>query len=219
MNNNFAATTGAEPETAKRRDEITLDLNVPIEAALLYDQPLGPYRNRKGDRYMYTLETANGDKVIFVDAEVPPMIDRLGLTRGDRFRIGKFETRNGVRKGPLQWKVERVEAQNAQRPEPAPPEPRQQREADPAPNQTTGRPQATTATQTDTKAEPSNSKYGAIMFRCLVSALETAKQAEAHAAATSIPIRFTSQDIQGIASTFFIQAAHDGWLKFNGGSR
>ena len=197
-----------------QREKVQFKTNVPVELALEYTDGRDIAGNY-GDQVMYTTQD---DRVMFVPPIVRDRIEQLGVQRGEPIRITKAEVRHGIRRS-IEYQVGRVEPppQQIARPDPTPISPPQQREENPAPNQSPGRPQPTTAAQTDTKAAPANSKYGAVMLRCLVSALETVREAEAHAASASIPIRFTSQDIQGIASTFFIQAARDGWL--NGGSR
>lgn len=76
--------------------------------------------------------------------------------------------------------------------------------------------QAQTSLPAPSGTVPVKLEYGSALTQCLVTATEAARKAEEHAAAQSNPVRFTSQDIQGLASTLFIQAAREGAVSFGG---
>ena len=85
-----------------RRETLRLETNVPVVVSLLFDDPLGPYQGRYGDQMMYTLKTEAGEQVIYLDPPVADMIQKLGLKRGEPFRIGKMARKDGSRRG-IRW--------------------------------------------------------------------------------------------------------------------
>jgi hypothetical protein len=86
------------------REPIRFETNVPILAALRFDDGKD-VQGRYGDQVLYTVQTPDGERVMYVPPIVRTKIQLAGLTAGDWFRIGKFEVRNGQRKA-VEWKVE-----------------------------------------------------------------------------------------------------------------
>jgi pyruvate/2-oxoglutarate dehydrogenase complex dihydrolipoamide acyltransferase (E2) component len=104
------------------REPIRFETNVPVVASLRFNDGKD-VQGRYGDQVLYTVQTADGERVMYVPPIVRTKIEQAGLTAGDWFRIGKFEVRNGQRKH-LEWKVERLQpeeqAPKLGKPAPAP---------------------------------------------------------------------------------------------------
>jgi len=201
---------------AQPRDKVQFRTNVPVEVALAFDEGKlveGAY----GDVMMYGLE---GNRVMFVPPIVSDKLKQLGVRRGEPIRITKAEVKKGNRRS-IEYQVERVEESN---PKPASPTP--VKAAGEAAHQVPGRYPGNSQSNTNGNglgkpnghpALPRKVNYGDAIERCLLAAIRAARRAEQHAAAENNPVRFTSQDIQGLASTIFIQASREGWIEFSNG--
>jgi hypothetical protein len=217
---------GARP----RREKVEFPLNVPVELALAFDDGKD-VAGTWGDQVMYALA---GDRIMFVPPIVRTKLEALGVKRHEPVRITRAQKRDGRRRG-VEWRVERAgalereleasldQARNGKAGEPASPTPvKATGEAAHQGPALAGNGQSTTNGdgRPHGAAIPQRIHYGEAMKRCLIASLDAARQAEEHAAAGANPVRFTSQDIQGLASTIFIQAAKEGWIDFrNGGAR
>ena len=97
----------SETNGKERREVLRLETNVPVVASLMFDDGL-PVQGRYGDQIMYTIATDGGERVMYVDPNVSQMFEKLGLKRGEPFRIGKMTHKDGNRRG-VEWKVRRLE--------------------------------------------------------------------------------------------------------------
>jgi hypothetical protein len=89
------------------REPIRFETNVPVVASLRFNDGKD-VQGRYGDQVLYTVQTADGERVMYVPPIVRTKIEQAGLTAGEWFRIGKFEVQTGQRKH-LEWKVERLQ--------------------------------------------------------------------------------------------------------------
>jgi hypothetical protein len=87
------------------RPKLQLDVNVPIVATLLYDEPKLVPSKYGGDQYLYAVETNGQEYSLFLDPEVSQMIQRLQVGKGGAIRIARMTVRDGNRRGKPEWKV------------------------------------------------------------------------------------------------------------------
>ena len=212
-----------------RREVLRLETNVPVVTSLMYEGPLGPYPGRYGDQMMYTLNTEAGEKVIYLDPPVSDMIQKLGLKRGEPFRIGKMTRKDGNRRG-VEWKVRRlepeemapaVESGGAALPLPpssngtahhmAPGAP--EREPN-SPQPTTPAPQPGPAPHTGPRPHTpvpfAGSQHGQYMLSALVNMIDLCAAAEQYAQAKGMELHFSGEDVRALAITSFIQHNKEG---------
>lgn len=184
------------------REKVTFEINVPQVLALDPQFPKGkPVEGRYGDQVMFYL-TQN--RVAYLEPEVAEQIQALNIQPGEEFVVVKRQVRDGNRRW-LEWKVERLEAE----PVNGKPQPVNGKPQTPA----NGKPAGIGPMSEITHAqEAAKVDYATALTAFLIIALQAAQKAEQWAAANNCSVRFTSQDVQGLASTLFIQAAREGWL-------
>jgi hypothetical protein len=204
--------------------------NIPEEVALRFPEGKQVQSKIEGgaDQMMYSL--ADG-RVMYVPLHVGERIRELHIGQGERFSLVKAEVKNGNRKG-IEWQVKRVDpapqpatptAPQATKPEGTAAQPVTPAGVQSQPN-TNGNgaapPVNGNGTAKANAAAPIKASFAAAAEEFMVTAIEAARKAEEYAASHSCSIRFTSEDIQGLASTLFIQAAREGWLTWRpGGTR
>jgi hypothetical protein len=134
----------------------------------------------------------------------------MQLQPGERIEVCKREIQDGLKR-KVRWDVIRIQDEPAA-PVPAAaagPVSQASPAAAPIPAATNGSSQP----QRTIPVRPTIS-YGEAITAALIGAIDAAHAAEAHAARVGRPIQFSSADIQGIASTLFIQASRDGLITF-----
>ena len=199
--------------------------NVSEEVALRFPEGKQVQSKIEGgaDQMMYSL--ADG-RVMYVPLQVGERICELQIGPNQRFSLVKAEVKTGNRRG-IQWQVKRVD--------PAPEAPAPQPAAPTAPK--AAKPEGAAAqpgTPAGVQSQPSTSGNGtaranaAVPLKAsfataaeefMITAIEAARRAEEYAASHNCSVRFTSEDIQGLASTLFIQAAREGWLTWRPGGQ
>ena len=209
--------------------------NIAVEVALRFPEGKQVQSKLEGgaDQMMYSL--ADG-RVMYVPLHIGERIRELRIGPGERFSLVKAEVKTGNRRG-IEWQVARVD------PPPAPPAPRPAAPTAPQAAKPEGA-EAQPVTPAGVQSQPSTivngttppvngngtakanaaapikASFAAAAEEFMVTAIEAARKAEEYAASHSCSIRFTSEDIQGLAPTLFIQAAREGWLTWRpGGAR
>jgi hypothetical protein len=196
--------------------------NVPFEVALKF--PTGKrIATKRGPRVLFTLDD---DRVMFVDPPVADKIEGLGLPAGETLRICKSES---IQRGrPMtEWYVGTMGDESWEdllnvRTKPAPaaaPQAAKPKETAPKTETHAGvQSQSNINGAAKPKAPPIKPQYGDAMAEFLILALKAAQEAEGWAAGHNCSVRFTSADVQGLASTLFIQAARDGYVTWKPGA-
>jgi len=203
------------------REKVRFETNVPQVVAIdpRFPEPKR-VEGRYGDQVMVSL-TEN--RIAYLEPEVAEQIETLRIRPGEPFSICKEEVRDGNRRG-LKWSVDFTSppASGPQKLAAAGPGGREVG-GYPGDNGTHGKGvgasgngkdgrQASACGPVAGEACPTKVEYGAAMTEFLIMALEAVRTAEQHGAAHSRSVTFTSEDVQGLASTLFIQAAREGWL-------
>ena len=206
------------------RDTLRFQTNIPELVALAFDGGL-KVEGRYGDQVMFTLQD---DRVMYVPPIVEEHIRKLGIRKGEEFRVTKRETKEGNRRS-IQWAVERA-------PEPASPAPVKARgeavqEAavvpTPATAQSTtngnGKPPAPPAS-VPVAGQPSELPHtplpytatgaGQFLLSALVNTIDICEAAQKYANTKGFAIQFASEDVRALAITAFIQHSRE-----NGGGR
>jgi hypothetical protein len=208
--------------------------NVPEEVALRFSEGRQVQSKLEGgaDQMMYSLTDG---RVMYVPLHVGERIRDLHIGPGERFTLVKAEMKTGNRRG-IEWQVKRVD--------PAPEAPAPQPAAPTAPK--AAKPEGAAAqpvtpagvqSQPDTNPKgtappvngngtakananlPLKASFATAAEEFMITAIEAARRAEEYAASHNCSVRFTSEDIQGLASTLFIQAAREGWLTWRPGGQ
>jgi len=199
--------------------------NVSEEVALRFPEGKQVQSKIEGgaDQMMYSL--ADG-RVMYVPLHVGERIRELQIGPNQRFSLVKAEVKTGNRRG-IQWQVKRVDpAPEAPAPRPAAPTAPKAAKPEAAAAQP-GTPagvqsQPGTSGNGTTKANaavPLKTSFATAAEEFMITAIEAARRAEEYAAGHNCSVRFTSEDIQGLASTLFIQAAREGWLTWRPGGQ
>ena len=209
-----------ETSGKERREVLRLETNVPVVTSLMYEGPLGPYPGRYGDQMMYTLNTEAGEKVIYLDPPVSDMIQKLGLKRGEPFRIGKMTRKDGSRRG-VEWKVRKLEPEEmapaVESGGAAPPSLASSNgtttsgapESEPnVPQPTTPAPQP--AQRPRTPVPFAGRQDGQYILSALVNMIDLCAAAEHYAQAKGMELHFSGEDVRALAITSFIQQKKDG---------
>jgi hypothetical protein len=162
------------------------------------------------------LKLADG-RITYLPTHIGDQITAMQLQPGERIEICKREIQDGLKR-KVRWDVIRIED------EPAAPVPAAAAgpvsQASPAaavvqsPQVATQVNKKATHGQTESTILRPRISYGEAIQAALIGAIDAAHAAEAHAASVGRPIQFSSADIQGIASTLFIQASRDGLISF-----
>jgi hypothetical protein len=192
------------------RDKVQFETNVPQVVAI---DPRFPetkrVEGRYGDQVMVNL-TEN--RIAYLEVEVAEQIEALRIRPGEPFAILKQEVRDGNRRR-LKWTVDFTTPAAGARPLGGPGPGGRDGVPIPGGNGSNGGGRNASAGDNGGQVQtPMKQEYGAAMTEFLIAALEAAQQAEQWAAAHNCSVRFTSADVQGLASTLFIQAAREGWL-------
>lgn len=186
----------------------------PVEVALAY--PTG--KECSNGAFLYTLK--NDPRALFATPVLNEQIQILQPRAGERISI-QLKSHN-------QWEVTRVEPPTSGNGDSAP--------APLANGFAAGSSQSTQQGNPTTKAAlmnqlgdvlvngirpavPIKVAYQDALTQFLIMSIEAAHRAEDYAARNNYSIRFTSEDVQGMASTLFIQAAKQDFLTWNGGAR
>lgn len=177
-------------------ETLRFEANIPHEVILKYDEGK-PVKGKFGEQIMYTLE---GDAVMYVPLIVADKIKELGKMRGVPIGICKREVRVEGKK-QTRWEVERVVVEPAAVPQvtaaPAPAPTRKPAQQENAPNG---------ALKPETQAAI---RMSACLTACAIAAIDAAKKAEAYAAKNNFPLKFREDQIQGWASTLYIQTCKE----------
>ena len=202
-----------------RREVLRLETNVPVVASLMFDDGL-PVQGRYGDQIMYTIATDGGERVMYVDPNVSQMFEKLGLKRGEPFRIGKMTHKDGNRRG-IEWKVSRLEPEEmapaVESGEAAPPplagengtatsgaperQPNVPQPITPAPH---------TAQRPRTPVPFAGRQDGQYILSALVNMIDVCGAVEHYAQAKGMELHFSGEDVRALAITCFIQQKKDG---------
>jgi hypothetical protein len=160
-------------------------------------------------RYMW-----RGNQISFVDPVIHELIQAQGARDGDSIKFWRMETRNGNRRGPVQYRIDMVNTADAgdyaAQPRAAaapasPPAP-----ARPAAPAITPAPQAAApaaSPRVEQEAEATHSVAAtdtARLSAALVAAVDAANTAESYAEAHSRRVTFTSEDLRAMALTVYI---------------
>ena len=192
------------------REKVRFETNVPQVVAIdpRFPEPKR-VEGRYGDQVMVSL-TEN--RIAYLEPEVAEQIETLRIRPGEPFSVCKEEVRDGNRRG-LKWTVDfTTPATGPQKLAAAGPGGREVG-GYPGDNGTHGKGVGASGNGKDGPTSiPTKADYRAAMTEFLIAALASAQEAEQWAAAHNCSVRFTSQDVQGLASTLFIQAAREGWL-------
>ncbi len=208
--------------------------NIPEEVALRFPEGKQVQSKIEGgaDQMMYSL--ADG-RVMYVPLHVGERIRELQIGPNQRFSLVKAEVKTGNRRG-IEWQVKRVDpAAEAPAPQPAAPtapkaakpEGAAAQPGTPAGVQSqpstsgngTAPPVNGNGTARANAAVPLKATFATAAEEFMITAIEAARRAEEYAASHNCSVRFTSEDIQGLASTLFIQAAREGWLTWRPGGQ
>lgn len=177
-------------------------------------------------RYMWA-----GNRISFVDPVIHQLIQQQGATSGDTIKFWRMESRNGNRRGPIQYRVELVNTVDEDEPDSAKPQPprRQRTPAEHAaaeaeshrqfPEALPARPAApvqappAAAPAASPRQEPATAAStniltggAAMLSAALVSAIDAAGTAESYAEAHGRRVAFSSEDIRAMALTVYIGA-------------
>jgi hypothetical protein len=171
---------------------------------------------------------------MYVPLHVGESIRELRIGPGERFSLVKAEVKTGNRRG-IQWQVKRVDpapeppaapaaptAPQAAKPEGAAAQPVTPAGVQSQPNTNpngTAPPVNGNGTAKANAAVPLKATFATAAEEFMITAIEAARRAEEYAAGHNCSVRFTSEDIQGLASTLFIQAAREGWLTWRPGGQ
>lgn len=183
-------------------EKIELQIGVPITLGFRYRA--GKLLDKKwpGAEDCYARATDDG-RILFVDADTEMRLRKAAPHVGMKVRLTKQETASGgayliIQPEPPEIKRPLgVHAGGRDVPAAVIESP-----ADGAPA-----PEITAPVSTAT-SQPSTTD--SLLVRCLCEAVDAAKTGQAHAAAIGFPLTFTSSDMQGLASTIFIQRCRDG---------
>ena len=196
--------------TREKRDKVYFETGVPQVVAI---DPLFPELKRVKSQYGDQDEVKvcfTENRIAWLDLTVAEQIETLRIRPGEPFSICKEEAREGRRVLGLKWTVDFTTAGPQKLPSPGPGG-RETTEV-PGGNGSNGKGQSASGNGRQAEALPTKADYRTAMTEFLIAALEAAQQAEQWAATHNCSVRFTSQDVQGLASTLFIQAAKEGWL-------
>ena len=195
----------------------TLPMNTPHAFTLEGDGGVETQGNW-GTQYRYMW---SGNRISFVDPVIHQMIQDVQARDGDSIKFWRLETRNGTRRGPVQYRIELIntadagdyaDKQLASQPKAAaaaaPASPPPARPAAPAitPAPQAAAPAASPREEQATAATPSvATTQAAPLSAALVAAIDAAATAESYAEAHSRRVTFTSEDIRALAITAYIQ--------------
>ena len=204
-----------------RRETLRLETNVPVVASLMFDDGL-PVQGRYGDQVLYTIATEAGERVIYVDPHVSQMFEKLGLKRGEPFRIGKMTRKDGNRRG-VEWKVRRLEPEEmapavesgGAAPPPLASTSGTAHQAPGAPERQPDVPQPTTpapqpAQRPRTPVPFAGRQDGQYILSALVNMIDVCGAVEHYAQAKGMELHFSGEDVRALAITCFIQQKKDG---------
>jgi hypothetical protein len=178
-----------------------------------------------GTQYRYGWD---GNRISFVDPVIHEMIQAQGARSGDTIKFWRLETRNGSRKGPVQYRIELVNTADGDDGtgipnDPIPPTARQAREAAKgSPPAWVQPPQAEPASQpaplvsaphSQPRVEPAaeatttvQQREAARLSAMLAAAIDATATATSYADAHGIRLTFTSEDVRSLAITAYINA-------------
>jgi hypothetical protein len=171
---------------------------------------------RTGLQYRYML---SGGKIMWVEPGQHDMIQRTGAGEGDTIKIVKRETRNGNRKGPLDWQITLASQQEDEPPaardafdahlqetaaRTAPPQPRPAApvQAPPAAARETSPRVEQAPAATASVALPAQTS---MLAAALASAIDATATAESYADAHGRRVTFTSEDIRAMGITTYMR--------------
>lgn len=199
------------------REKITLgSLPVNVPNYLTLDSTGVAQEGKTGLQYRYML---NGNRITWVDPAQHDLIQRTGAQEGDTIQVIKRETRNGNRKGPLDWQITLASEQEEE-----PPDAFDQHMAATAPRAAPpqARPAApvqappATAAATSPRHEPATAatasvatlpSHTSMLSGALVAAIDAANTAESYAEAHSRRVTFTSEDLRAMGLSIYISLA------------
>jgi hypothetical protein len=231
-----ATTEGASTQAG---GYLRFQTNIPEEVALRYaegkqvkSQNKAPDGTPWPDQLMFSLVDG---RVMYVPLHVGEIIRELGIGPGERISIGKFEVKQGNRRG-TQIQIKRVDPPAEKPAAPAAPQAAKLEGAAARPGTPvrTGTPTQSTANGNGNGTAPVNGKppvngngnaaaiptkvqFGDAMQEFLVLAGRATKGAEVTLGAEGGSVRFDSRDIAATATTMFIEAARNGWLTWRPG--
>jgi hypothetical protein len=181
-----------------------------------------------GTQYRYAWD---GNRISFVDPAVHELIQAQGAHAGDSIRFWRMETRNGSRKGPVQYRIELVNTADGSDDgtgipnDPIPPGRRtlapetkandrtpawvQPKQAEPAsqPAPLASAPQTLPRVEQATETTSTvQQREAARLSACLAAAIDATATAESYAEAHGRRVTFTSEDLRALAITSYINA-------------
>ena len=210
----------SEANSNVRRETLRLETNVPVVGSLLFDSGL-PVNGRYGDQVLYTIATDAGERVIYVDTHVSQMFEKLGLRRGEPFKIGKFTCKDGNRRG-VEWKVRRLEPEETAPLEPAGAAPPLPASENGTANQVSGAcerqpdvPQPITPAEQPTQRPRTPIPFtcrqdGQMILSALVNMIDVCAASEQYAQAKGMELHFSGEDVRALAITCFINTTRGG---------
>jgi hypothetical protein len=188
-------------------DLLKIDVNVPVQVALTRKGPGRAVESKfGGEQRMYTLATATGDRVLYAPVELAEQIDKLSLSAGEPFVIQKRVATEGQRT-VTRWLAERPGAQ------PAPKAAASRTTRGPIPAPVRQMPTPSVAEEVAAGLHPAaQGVLASMMAICLTGAFDAWRMAQDHAAAKGHVFQFDATNVQGTASTMFIQLSRDGQM-------
>jgi hypothetical protein len=190
-------------------DLLKIDVNVPVQVALTRKGPGRAVESKfGGEQRMYTLSTATGERVLYAKIELAEQIDKLALRAGEPFVIQKRVFTEG-QVTVTRWLADLPQAQPGPKAAPS-----RQAAAPPArPNGAAVRqmPTPSVAEEVASGFHPAaQGVLSALMSLCITAAFDAWQVGQAHAAAKGHVLQFDAENVQGSASTMFINLCKQG---------
>ena len=164
---------------------LKLELNTPMQLALIYPQPKIYSQPGRPESHMYSVQLMDGSQErIFLSVKASQTITELRIQPREWFTICRRRTPQNVEYFDIETSRQSARS-GVPVPQPAPKPPQSAHNGH-------GR-----------------SKASDVMGAALIAAIDATDQAKRYAAERNIPLEFDPADIRAIAATMFIQAAKD----------
>jgi hypothetical protein len=171
---------------------------------------------RWGDQYRYMFR---GNQIAFLDPVIHQLICNTGAAPGDRIQFWRQETRAGTRKGPVQYRVDKLGYGEPEPPAAAAPADAFDAHVQATSPPATARPAApitappaaapiaaSPRVEQATPAPPTSvlPAHTTMLASALVAAVDAAATAESYAEAHGRRVTFTSEDLRAFALSIYI---------------
>jgi hypothetical protein len=185
------------------REIIRFEPGIPVEVAFQYSK--GNECISQYGKTQYFRGTTDG-RGIYLEPEVEAQLLKIGVRKGDQVGICKRVLKDTKGKKETRWEVELVRTSKFH--EDVGSAPAQNVEAVPEkstpPSVCAHAEEPLPASDSPEKRQPHN-PISTIMQFCIMAAIDATREAQLYAAQVGLPLKFSEEQIQALASTLYIQ--------------